>query len=127
MKLSTRFPGLIAALATVPVCVGLVTPTTAGAETDCSPETVANTVSSATGAASTYLTAHPDANQVAVAAYSQPRPVASANLRAYFTAHPQQYQDLRGILAPIGDTQQRCNVTVLSPELATAYAEFMAG
>ncbi|MBN9636615.1 MAG: hemophore-related protein, partial [Actinobacteria bacterium] len=52
---------------------------------------------------------------------------ASANLRAYFTAHPQQYQDLRGILSPIGDTQQRCNVTVLSPDLATAYAEFMAG
>ena len=97
------------------------------AETDCSPDSVANTVSSATGAASNYLTAQPDANQVVVASYSQPRPVASANLRAYFTAHPQQYQDLRGILAPIGDTQQRCNVTVLSPELATAYAEFMAG
>jgi len=127
MKLSTRFTGLIPVLAAVPMCLGLVTPTTAGAESDCSPDSVANTVSSATGAASNYLTAHPDANQVVVAAYSQPRPVASANLRAYFTAHPQQYQDLRGILAPIGDTQQRCNVTVLSPEMATAYAEFMAG
>lgn len=127
MKFSHRFTGLIPVLATVPVCLSLVTPSTATAETDCSPESVANTVSSATGAASNYLTAHPDANQVVVAAYSQPRPQASANLRAYFTAHPQQYQDLRGILAPIGDTQQRCNVTVLSPDLATAYAEFMAG
>ncbi len=127
MKFSIRFTGLIPVLAAVPVCLSLATPTTAAAETDCGPESVANTVSSATGAASNYLTAHPDANQVVVAAYSQPRPQASANLRAYFTAHPQQYQDLRGILAPIGDTQQRCNVTVLSPDLATAYAEFMAG
>ncbi len=127
MKLLTRVTGLLPALAAVPVCLSLVTPATAAAETDCSPDSVANTVSSATGAASNYLTAHPEANQVVVASYSQPRPVASANLRAYFTAHPQQYQDLRGILAPIGDTQQRCNVTVLSPELATAYAEFMAG
>jgi hemophore-related protein len=127
MKLSTRVTGLIPVLAAVPMCLGLVAPATAVAESDCSPDSVANSVSSATGAASNYLTAHPDANQVVVAAYSQPRPVASANLRAYFTAHPQQYQDLRGILAPIGDTQQRCNVTVLSPELATAYTEFMAG
>lgn len=127
MKPSIRITGLIPALAAVPLCLTLAMPSTAAAEVDCSPESVANTVSSATGAASNYLTAHPDANQVVVASYSQPRPVASANLRAYFTAHPQQYQDLRGILAPIGDTQQRCNVTVLSPELATAYAEFMAG
>ncbi len=127
MKLPIRFTGLIPILAAVPVCLSLTSPATAGAEANCNPETVANTVSSATGAASNYLTAHPDANQVVVAAYSQPRPVASANLRAYFMAHPQQYHDLRGILAPIGDTQQRCNVTVLSPELATAYAEFMAG
>lgn len=125
--MTLRFTSLTPVLAAVPLCLGLITPATAIAETDCSPESVANTVSSATGAASNYLTAHPDANQVVVASYSQPRPMASANLRAYFTAHPQQYQDLRGILAPIGDTQQRCNVTVLPPELASAYAEFMAG
>jgi heme-binding protein len=34
---------------------------------------------------------------------------------------------LRGILSPIGDLQQQCNVRVLSPELASAYTEFMAG
>ncbi|KAB7761384.1 heme-binding protein [Mycolicibacterium mucogenicum] len=125
--MTLRFTSLTPVLAAVPLCLSLITPTTAIAEADCSPESVANTVSSATGAASNYLTAHPDANQVVVASYSQPRPMASADLRAYFTAHPQQYQDLRGILAPIGDTQQRCNVTVLPPELASAYAEFMAG
>ena len=38
---------------------------------------------------------------------------AEANLRGYFTANPSEYYDLRGILAPIGDTQRQCNVTVL--------------
>jgi heme-binding protein len=31
------------------------------------------------------------------------------------------------ILAPIGDAQRQCNVTMLPPELASAYTEFMAG
>ena len=94
---------------------------------DCSAAGVSNTVSSVTGSAHQYLAAHPGANQVVTAAYNQPRPEAAANVRGYFTAHPQEYYDLRGILAPIGDVQQQCNVTVLSPELASAYSEFMAG
>ncbi|MBJ7384638.1 MAG: hemophore-related protein, partial [Mycolicibacterium sp.] len=65
--------------------------------------------------------------QAVTAAKSQPRPEAEANLRGYFTANPSEYYELRGILQPIGDTQQRCNVTVLPPELASAYDTFMAG
>jgi heme-binding protein len=45
----------------------------------------------------------------------------------YFTAHPREYNDLRGILAPIGDTQRQCNVSALPPNLESAYHEFMAG
>ena len=45
----------------------------------------------------------------------------------YFTAHPQEYFDLRGILAPIGDIQRQCNTTGLSPDMESAYNEFMAG
>ena len=88
---------------------------------------MANTVSSATGSAGQgYLNNHPGANQVVTAAYSQPQPVAASNLRSYFTANPTEYYELRGILAPIGDTQRQCNVAVLPPGLATAYDEFMA-
>ena len=54
-------------------------------------------------------------------------PQAASNLRSYFTAHPQEYYDLRGILAPIGDTERQCNVTALPPNLESAYHEFMAG
>jgi hemophore-related protein len=85
------------------------------------------TVSSVTGAAQQYLAAHPDTNQVVTAAYGQPRPEAESSLRGYFTAHPQQYTDLRGILAPIGDTERQCNVTALPPNLESAYHAFMAG
>ena len=99
----------------------------AAAAPDCSPGGVNATVSSVTGAAQQYLAAHPDANEVVSAAYGQPRPQAESNLRSYFTAHPPQYYDLRGILAPIGDTERQCNVSALPANLESAYQEFMAG
>lgn len=99
----------------------------ASAAPDCSPANVQNTVNSATGSAREYLSAHPGAGAAVSGAFSKPRPQAAAELRNYFTSHPQEYYDLRGILAPIGDTQRQCNTTVLSPELQSAYDEFMAG
>lgn len=99
----------------------------AHAAPDCSAAGISSTVSTVSGQASAYLDAHPGADQVVTAAKSQPRPVAEANLRGYFTANPVEYQELRGILSPIGDTQRSCNVTVLPPELASAYDTFMAG
>lgn len=105
----------------------LIAAPTASAAPNCSPEAVAGTVGSVTGAATGYLNSHPGANQVVQAARTQPRDVAAANIRAYFTANSQEYYELRGILAPIGDTQRQCNVSVLPPDLASAYSEFMAG
>ncbi len=105
----------------------LIAAPSASAAPNCSPDAVAATVSSVTGAASAYLNAHPGANQVVQAARTQPRAEAAADIRAYFTANSREYYELRGILAPIGDTQQQCNVSLLSPELASAYSEFMAG
>lgn len=100
---------------------------TASAAPDCSPAAVSSTVNAVTGSAHQYLAAHPGANAVVTQAANQPRPEAAANVRSYFTAHPQEYYELRGILAPIGETQRQCNTTVLPPELASAYSEFMAG
>ncbi|AKK30147.1 heme-binding protein [Mycobacterium sp. EPa45] len=99
----------------------------ASAAPDCSSAGVANTVSSVTGSANQYLDGHPGAKQVLTAAYGQPRPQAESNVRGYFTANPGEYYELRGILAPIGDTQRACSVTVLPPNLASAYEAFMAG
>ena len=114
--------GLLAGLAATVIA----TPT-ASASPDCSPTGVTNTVNSAEGSARQYLDAHPGANAAVTAAFSEPRPQAASDLRSYFTAHPQEYYALRGILAPIGDTQRQCNTTVLSPDLESAYNEFMAG
>ena len=122
-----RVAGLSAGCLLGGMAIGIVGAPSAAAAPDCSPGGVNATVSSVTDAAQQYLGSHPGANQVVSAAYDQPRSQAAANLRTYFTAHPQEYNDLRGILAPIGDTERQCNVTTLPPELESAYHEFMAG
>jgi hemophore-related protein len=99
----------------------------ASAADDCSADTLSSTVSSVTGSAHQYLDAHPGANQVVTAAYGQSPADAATSLRGYFTAHPGEYVELRGILSPIGDKQRQCNVQLLSPALAGAYNQFMAG
>jgi hemophore-related protein len=109
------------------VAAATIAAPTAAAAPECTADGVSNTVSSTLGSARAYLDTHPGANQAVGAAFSQPRPQAAASLRSYFTANPQEYYDLKGILAPIGDTQRQCNVSVLPPDLAAAYSEFMAG
>ena len=119
--------GLAAGIVLGGTALATVAAPAASAAPDCSAGAVAGTVSTVTGQARDYLSAHPGANQVVTAAYGQPRPEAEANIRGYFTANPSEYYELRGILSPIGETQRACNVTVLSPELASAYDAFMAG
>jgi heme-binding protein len=132
MKISSivvrqRVAGLSAGCLLGGMAMGIAAAPSAVAAPDCSPGGVNATVSSATGSAQQYLAAHPDADQVVTAAYGQPRPQAASNLRNYFTSHPNEYYDLRGILSPIGDTERQCNVTALPPNLESAYHEFMAG
>ena len=118
--------GVVGALFTGVAAATIAAPM-ASAAPDCSGSGVAKTVSSVTGSARDYLRAHPGADQVVDAARNQPRDEAAANIRSYFTANPQEYYDLRGIIAPIGDTQRTCNVSVLPSDLQSAYDQFMAG
>jgi heme-binding protein len=99
----------------------------AAAAADCTAGGVAGTVSSVTGEARAFLDRHPGANQVVTAAYGQSPAQAATDVRRYFTANPAEYYELRGILTPIGETERQCNVSVLPPNLATAYSLFMAG
>ena len=132
-----KFSSTIACGGVAGICAGallgglaaatIAAPNASAAPEQCGADSLANTVSTTTGSARTYLDGHPGANQAVTAALGQPPQQAAANLRGYFTAHPQEYYDLRGILAPIGDAQRQCNVTVLPPSLASAYSEFMAG
>jgi len=105
----------------------IAAPNATAAPDQCSASGVAGTVSSVTSSARQYLDNHPDANRVVTTAFNQPRPQAEANLRGYFTSNPGEYYELRGILSPIGDLQRQCNVSVLPPDLASAYDAFMAG
>jgi heme-binding protein len=132
MKISSivarrRVAGITAGCLLGGMAIGIVGAPSAAAAPDCSPAGVNATVSSVTGSAQQYLAGHPEANQVVTAAYGQPRAEAASNLRSYFTAHPQEYYDLRGILAPIGDTERQCNVSALPANLESAYHEFMTG
>jgi len=122
-----RIAGVTAGCLLGGVAAATIAAPTAAAAPECTAGEVSNTVSTTLGSARAYLNTHPDANQVVGAAFSQPRDQAAATLRDYFSANPQEYYDLKGILAPIGDTQRQCNVSVLPPELASAYDEFMAG
>jgi heme-binding protein len=122
-----RVAGVAAGCLLGGVAAATIAAPAAVAAPDCTANGVSNTVSTTLGSARAYLNAHPGANQAVGAAFAQPRPQAAAALRDYFTANPQEYYDLKGILAPIGDTQRQCNVSVLPPELASAYDEFMAG
>ena len=105
----------------------IAAPSAAAAPQGCSVGEVADTVSATWGSARQYLNSHPGANQVVTAAFNKPRPQAESDVRSYFTSNPGEYYDLKGILAPIGDKQRQCDVTVLPPELASAYDMFMAG
>lgn len=53
------------------------------------------------------------AGHAVTVAYQQPHEHAVATLRDYLKTHPQQYNDLRGFLAPIG--QRQCAVTPAPP------------
>ena len=116
---ASLFGGLAVATVAAPAATAQPAP--------CSASSLTGTVSSVTAAARQYLDAHPGANQAVTTAMNQPRPAAEANLRGYFTANPAEYYDLRGILAPLGDTQRSCNVTVLPADLQSAYDTFLAG
>lgn len=61
------------------------------------------------------------ANQVLTAAATQPPPDARAAVRAYFTAHPNEYLDLRGIAAPLTVMRAQCGVAVSPGQLATLF------
>jgi hemophore-related protein len=122
-----RMAGISAGCLLSGIAMGIVGAPSASAAPDCSPDGVNATVSSVRGSADQYLAGHPGANQVVTGAFNQPRPQAEATVRSYFTSHPNEYYDLRGILAPIGDTERQCNVAALPPNLESAYHEFMAG
>jgi len=110
--------GMLAAVAGPAAVAAAVTAPSAGAApAACTASAFANTASSVLGAAGQYLDAHPDANQALTDAGSQGSQ-AEGSLRSYFTSHPQQFLDLKGIARPLADQKSQCNSTVSPAQLS---------
>ncbi|MGE2718763.1 heme-binding protein [Mycolicibacterium celeriflavum] len=93
----------------------------AAAAAPCTASGLATTASGVLGQAGGYLESHPGANEVLTAAATQPPQEARAAVRAYFTAHPNEYLDLRGIAAPLTDMRAQCGIAVSPGQLATLF------
>lgn len=118
---TTVFAGcLVGAAATITAPVAGAAPCTASGATA--------TISSVSGAASQFLSAHPGADQVLTNAASQSPDQARASVRAYFTANPGEYLELKGITRPLVDLENQCGVNGLgSANLLQAFNEFQNG
>jgi heme-binding protein len=93
-------------------------PTAGAAPASCTASGLATTASGVLADAGGYLNTHPGANDVLTAAGSQPTVEAESNVRAYFTAHPNEYLDLQGIIRPLRDLRQQCGIAVSPGQLA---------
>ena len=90
----------------------------------CTAAGLAQTVSSVTAAAGQYLEAHPDANDALTKAGSQGPGEAQSALQGYFAAHPQQFNDLRGIAQPLTSLRNQCSSNVSAGQIAALLQAF---
>jgi len=97
---------------------------TAGAQpAPCTASGFATTASGVLNAAGGYLNTHPGANDVLTQAATQPAGTAESNVRAYFTAHPNEYLDLRNIARPLIDQRNQCGFNVAPNQLSLLFNE----
>ena len=92
----------------------------AGAAPDCTASGFSHTASGVLASAGAWLDAHPDANNVLTAAGNQGAG-AEQSVRDYFTGRPHEYQELRGIAAPLIDLQRGCNTAIQPMQIAALY------
>jgi heme-binding protein len=129
MKMTANLRGLSLKLFAASVLAAAAAATIAVPSANAAPCTasgLANTVSSVTGAAATYLSAHPDVDQAITNAGGQSTQDAQAALQGYFVAHPTELNDLRGIAAPLSALREQCNQTVSPGQIAALLQAFGA-
>ena len=115
--------GLFGAFATC--ALGGVAATTiaipsAGAQPGCTASDFSHMASGVLDAAGGWLDAHPQANNVLTSAGMQGAG-AEGSVRDYFVAHPQEYQELRAIAAPLTDMQHGCGAAIQPMQIAALY------
>jgi hemophore-related protein len=115
--------GLFGALTTCAlagVAAATVAIPTASALPDCTASGFSHVASGVLNDAGGWLDTHPDANNVLTAAGMQGAG-AEASVRDYFVAHPQEFQELRGIAAPLIDMQHGCGAAIQPMQIAALY------
>src|SRR4051794_34511110 len=115
--------GVVGAFATCAVggiAAATIAMPTAAAEPNCTASGFSHTASGVLAAAGGWLDTHPQANDVLTAAGMQGAG-AETSVRDYFVAHPQEYQELRGIAAPLIDLQRGCNTAIQPMQIAALY------
>ncbi|MGV0792743.1 hemophore-related protein [Mycolicibacterium sp. XJ1819] len=90
------------------------------AQPGCTASSFSHTASGVLAAAGGWLDAHPEANDVLTRAGAQGAG-AEQSVRDYFVARPMEYQELRGIAAPLIDLQRNCNTTIQPMQIAALY------
>jgi len=115
--------GLVGAFATCTlggVAAATIAIPSAGAQPNCTASGFSHTASGVLAAAGAWLDTHPDANNVLTAAGMQGAG-AEQSVRDYFVGRPQEYQELRGIAAPLIDLQRGCNTAIQPMQIAALY------
>lgn len=115
--------GLVGAFATCAlggVAAATIAMPAASAAPDCTASGFSHTASGVLAAAGGWLDTHPQANDVLTAAGMQGTG-AETSVRDYFVAHPQEYQELRGIAAPLIDLQHGCGAAIQPMQIAALY------
>ncbi|HEX3285221.1 MAG TPA: heme-binding protein [Mycobacterium sp.] len=93
------------------------TPTTPDA---CTFSSAANTSSTVSAKMSTYLAAHPDANQALTQIAKQPSDEAQVAYRAYFSTNPQVESELKAINQPAADLVSQCGIVIRPTPISEA-------
>ena len=98
----------------------------AAAQPGCSASDFSRTASGVLATAGGWLDAHPGANDVLSAAGMQGAG-GEQSVRDYFVAHPMEYQELRGIAAPLLDLQRGCGLAIQPMQIAALYTALSQG
>jgi heme-binding protein len=98
----------------------------AAAEPGCAASDFSRTASGVLADAGGWLDTHPQANDVLSAAGMQGAG-AESSVRDYFVAHPMEYQELRGIAAPLIDMQHSCGPAIQPMQIAALYTALSQG
>jgi hemophore-related protein len=119
--------GAFAMCATGAVAAATIAIPSAGAQPPgCAASSFAHTASGVLASAGAWLDTHPDANKVLTDAGMRGAG-AEQSVRDYFVSRPHEYQELRGIAAPIIDLQRRCGAAIQPMQIAALYQALSAG